>query len=83
MKIPEDSLWFDGHFDGEPILPGVAHLALAIEACANGRELKVIRDVRFSLAIYPNDEIDVVAHGDRFEIRCNGKIATTGTLVFA
>ena len=34
FSLAEDSPCFDGHFDGAPILPGIAHLALALTACA-------------------------------------------------
>ena len=85
MRIPPDSRWFDGHFDGAPILPGIAHIALAVEACANRARLRAIRDVRFNKPILPNDEIEIDVSGERevrFTIRCGGAIATSGVLEF-
>lgn len=26
IEVPEDARWFDGHFDGQPMLPGVAQV---------------------------------------------------------
>lgn len=76
-----DDRWFHGHFDGAPILPGVAHIALAAEAAA--RPLRGVRDVRFKRPIVPGEAVEVILDGERFEIRANGEIASTGTLVFA
>lgn len=73
--------WFDGHFEGAPVLPGVAHLALAVEACGN-RPLRGLRGIRFMHPIRPGDAVEVQVAGDRFEIRCNGVVASTGTLIF-
>jgi 3-hydroxymyristoyl/3-hydroxydecanoyl-(acyl carrier protein) dehydratase len=36
IAIPASGPWFEGHFPGRPILPGVAELALAIATL--GRE---------------------------------------------
>ena len=31
-RVPADSAWYDGHFPGNPILPGLALIALVEEA---------------------------------------------------
>jgi len=88
FKFPADSAWFDGHFDGAPIVPGVAHLALALAACQTDRILRGVRNVRFSNPIFPDDELEVVVDESgsgssiRFEIRCHTGIATAGVLIF-
>lgn len=88
FKFPADSRWFDGHFDGAPILPGVAHLALALAASRSDRILRGVRNVRFSNPIFPDDELEVVfddagsASSIRFEIHRHDGIATVGVLVF-
>ena len=92
FKVSERSRCFDGHFDGAPILPGVAHVALALSACAMqaGRPLTLtgLRDFRLRRPLKPGDEVEVVlTEGSdpslvRFEIRCLGESVTVGVLVF-
>ncbi len=84
MKIPAASPWFEGHFDGAPILPGIAHIALALGS--TNRVLKGVRDVRFRKPIGPGAEVDVVLtvekDSTRFEIRQGDEVASSGVLVF-
>jgi hypothetical protein len=92
FRLPAESRCFEGHFDGAPILPGVAHLALALMASARGsqrpRVLSGVRDLRFSRPLLPGDEVEVAVAEDkgpesvRFEIRCRGELATAGLLLF-
>ncbi|MEO8678369.1 MAG: hydroxymyristoyl-ACP dehydratase [Vicinamibacterales bacterium] len=89
--MSERSRCFDGHFDGAPILPGVAHLALALSACAaqSGRAvvLKALRDFRLKNPLMPGDDVDVRltpgsdASEIRFEIRRRGEAASVGVLI--
>ncbi|MFZ7125810.1 MAG: hypothetical protein ACOWWM_06610 [Desulfobacterales bacterium] len=63
VHLPEDSLWFDGHFPEEPLLPGVAQLVVATEVLEKtlGRKLAVggFRRVRFRQAVRPGESIHV------------------------
>jgi 3-hydroxymyristoyl/3-hydroxydecanoyl-(acyl carrier protein) dehydratase len=93
FRLPVGSACFDGHFEGAPVLPGVVQLALALEACVahegGGATLVAVRDVRFSRALAPGDEIEIAiaagATGDarRFVIRRGADVATTGVLVLS
>jgi 3-hydroxymyristoyl/3-hydroxydecanoyl-(acyl carrier protein) dehydratase len=93
FRIDASSRLFDGHFDGAPILPGVAHIALAISACAERglarRPLRAVRDVRFSHPLGPDDDVEVTltpgrdAASVRFDIRAHGRTSSSGLLVFA
>ena len=94
FKLAAHSRCFDGHFDGDPILPGVAHLALALAAYAQqgegrGRVLLGVRDVRFRRKLLPSETVAVALTNGRapdsikFEIRCGEELATAGLLVFA
>ena len=84
---------FAGHFDGEPVLPGVAHLSVALEACTLLNPalppLVALEDVRFMRALLPGDACHVAitdgreSSSRRFEIRCQGDAASRGVLVFA
>lgn len=62
--VPADSAWYDGHFPGNPILPGIAILALVEEAIlAAEAEQKSpvvmtgVGRVRFRLPVKPDDPI--------------------------
>ena len=63
--VPSDSPWFDGHFPGEPILPGVAQIGMVFDAIrkAHNQELKVssVRRVRFKRIIRPDDQLKIIA----------------------
>jgi 3-hydroxymyristoyl/3-hydroxydecanoyl-(acyl carrier protein) dehydratase len=68
VKFPNDSGWFSGHFPGNPIVPGVALLAVVAEAvseweCSEGRSLTItgVRRVRFRLPVRPDDEVTLEA----------------------
>jgi hypothetical protein len=91
-RLDERSRCFEGHFDGDPILPGVAHLALALRALAEEtaapRILTGVKDVRFKCPLGPGDEVEVVladrieASSVRFEIRRHGELVSVGLLLF-
>lgn len=61
VDVPETSRWFDGHFPGKPILPGIAQLALVMEVLkkALGPETAATRfsRVRFKQLIRPGDRL--------------------------
>jgi len=67
FAVPLDSLWFDGHFPGDPILPGIALLKFVQEvldenARRKGLKLKLIgfKRVRFRNIARPGYDLDVV-----------------------
>lgn len=91
FHLAADDPCFDGHFDGAPILPGVAHLWLAVRAAeplSGGRVLRGVRGVRFTRALGPGDAGDVVitpgedAQTWRFTIRVGADTASQGWLMF-
>lgn len=92
FRLAPSSRCFDGHFDGAPIFPGVAHLAIALRACAlrtgTPARLKGVRGLRLRHPLGPGDDVTVKLTGDvassavRFEIHCRGQAASSGTLVF-
>ena len=65
IHIPSDSPWFDGHFPGEPILPGVAQIGMVFDAIrkAHNQDLMIsgVRRVRFKRMIRPDDRLKIIA----------------------
>jgi 3-hydroxyacyl-[acyl-carrier-protein] dehydratase len=65
VLVPPDSPWFDGHFPGTPILPGVAQIGMVLDAIrkAHNRDLKIssVRRVRFKRMIRPDDQLKIIA----------------------
>ncbi len=71
-EVPADSIWFSGHFPGEPILPGIAliHLvkeAIAQEAAGRGIPLKLcaLKRVKFMQPVRPGDVLSVSIHSEK------------------
>lgn len=64
IEIPKDSPWFDGHFPGQPVLPGIAQLAMVQDllraAMDNRLKIKKITRVRFKQMIRPDDGITII-----------------------
>lgn len=63
---PEGSAWFDGHFPGEPILPGIAlvHTVYSVikqDVRARGEDMELcsLRRIRFTRPVRPGESIDV------------------------
>jgi 3-hydroxyacyl-[acyl-carrier-protein] dehydratase len=89
-----ESLWFDGHFPGTPILPGIAQLAIvsdALQDFANrhGKKMFItgVRKVRFRQFIRPGDALRVTAAPDghnageyKFRMLVNGRVACNGLM---
>ncbi len=81
--------YFEGHFPGRPVLPGVALLALVLEALARdtGRPgaLRGIRFARLRRPVLPGDRLELDARDGeggrvRFDLRCDGALVANGEL---
>ncbi len=93
VGVDASNAFVSGHFPGEPILPGVAHIGLARQAAEGlyGRSARLtgVRDLRLRQIVRPGDVIDLrvtstsTAGESRFEIRKGDLVASTGILVFA
>jgi 3-hydroxyacyl-[acyl-carrier-protein] dehydratase len=94
-RFPRDSDWFSGHFPGNPIVPGVALIALVEEAVivrerGEGRSLAItgVRRVRFRLPVRPDDEVTLEATrmsgregpAYAFTVCLTGEVACSGIL---
>lgn len=87
LEIPAESPLFAGHFPGHPILPGIAHLALAARAFSE-QTLLAIRTLKLRKPVGPGNVLEVFAEGPgedgtaRFEIRRGEETVSNGTLRF-
>jgi len=65
IQVPAASLWFDGHFPGEPVLPGLAQIGIVFDVIkkASEGELRVLNvsRVRFKRIVRPEDRLEVIA----------------------
>ena len=88
LRVEPSSRAFTGHFDGQPILPGVAHLVIvrhALRALGGASAtLRALPSVRFRHVVRPGDVLEVsVAPPDaegrcRFDVRIEDTLAVTG-----
>ena len=84
-----DSPWFSGHFPDDPILPGIAQIAMAFEAVKHlsGGDIKIreVKKVRFKQIIRPDDRVTISVspgkgHTYAFRILLKGELACNGIL---
>ncbi len=94
--VPHDLRYFSGHFEGNPVLPGIAQLiGLAHQRGREtfgdlGREKRIAR-VKFEAMIRPGDALDLVLErstsGDeaqlRFTIARGDERCASGVIVYA
>ena len=93
IRVPADSPWFDGHFPGEPVLPGIAQLGMVHDLLcrALGQQLPVARvsRVRFRQMIRPEQQLTLTvqrneaAGSHRFRITGEEGSICTGQLLLA
>jgi 3-hydroxymyristoyl/3-hydroxydecanoyl-(acyl carrier protein) dehydratase len=62
---------YDGHFPGNPVVPGVVLLELIVEAMARGAPRSLSR-VKFQRAVKPGEAIELAweSIGDSVSFRC-------------
>ncbi|MEW6264787.1 MAG: hypothetical protein AB1641_17070 [Thermodesulfobacteriota bacterium] len=95
VRFKPDSPWFEGHFPGRPILPGMAFLALiramvlrAIQKQGHKARVTMFKKVKFKRIVRPGENLlirlDCVPTATsarcRFEITASGRSACAGEL---
>jgi len=65
--VPADSIWFSGHFPGDPILPGIALIYLVWQTIvreAGKRNVKIslesLKKVRFAKLVRPGEDLSII-----------------------
>jgi len=92
VSIPADSPWFEGHFPGDPLLPGIAQLHFVMETirAALGEKIRLagLKRVRFKRIIRPEEIIDIAADPVpdkpgmyRFQLTIEGENACSGLMI--
>jgi len=89
-RVDAESIWFDGHFPDQPILPGIAQLSLVTQVLHHhtGGRLRVTgyKRVRFRQMIQPADWMQISlemsnAKNILFKITVNADVAAGGIVV--
>lgn len=95
IDIPADGPWFEGHFPGKPVLPGVAELTLAIAALRQetGKPLPLRRVgfARLRHLVLPGDRLELSARESaglegesarlRFDLKRDGMLVANGEFI--
>jgi 3-hydroxymyristoyl/3-hydroxydecanoyl-(acyl carrier protein) dehydratase len=92
VRVPKGAAWFDGHFPGYPVLPGIAQLGMVYEIVRNSLHSPVrvaeVNNIRFKQMIAPDDCLVVKAElrpGDgryAFRITRDDEVVCTGSMTF-
>ncbi len=90
IAIPFGGAWFEGHFPGQPILPGVAVLTLVLDTLAwenqNSVSLRGIVFTRLRQLVLPGDHLELATRElgnghTRFDLRRGGALVANGELI--
>ncbi len=92
VTTDHNSLWFSGHFPGDPVLPGIAQLDMVADCIAASREDTVFMSglsrIRFKKIVRPGEQLDILAtSGNKrdqytFRITSGNQDVCSGTMRF-
>jgi len=89
VRVPDASPYFDGHFEGSPVLSAVAQFELVRQSLAVALEREVelqqLRGVKFKASIGPGAELTLQVRGEptgplQFKLLAQGELTTQGIL---
>ena len=90
IEVPSGGAYFEGHFPGRPILPGVAELALVLDALAREARRPVsiqgIAFARLRQLVLPGDRLELVAREQeaarlRIDLKREGVLVVNGEFI--
>ncbi len=90
LQVELDSPCFHGHFEDQPILPGIAQLAMVLAVLAAqgpARGLDAVGSLKLKRLVRPGERLEVRvgrpgAEGvSSFETRAEGQVVARGTVV--
>ncbi|MGE5626212.1 MAG: hypothetical protein ACM3ZT_11760 [Bacillota bacterium] len=92
IEVPLDSPWFEGHFDGMAILPGVVQIGWAAHYAGVfyrlGPDIRALEQIKFRRPISPGARLSLQIMADpatgkaRYEYRDADASYSSGTLNF-
>lgn len=93
LTLCPDLVYFQGHFPGQPVLPGVAQLHFAItlgmELLRVPGQFAGMRGLKFKRALLPGQQVELMLDWKEtrselsFSYRVKGETASSGTILFA
>jgi predicted hotdog family 3-hydroxylacyl-ACP dehydratase len=88
IEVPANGAWFDGHFPGRPILPGVAQFVLTLEALARGGRAMAVCGIvhaRLRQLVSPGERLEIFARDgleNRLRVDLKRDAAVVSTVEF-
>ena len=93
VRVPAELVYFRGHFDDWPVLPGVAQLGLlavheALTAWPELTALRAVRRLKFKRPVEPDHVLEIELHRKDatrvdFSLAHEGELCSSGSLFFA
>jgi 3-hydroxymyristoyl/3-hydroxydecanoyl-(acyl carrier protein) dehydratase len=91
VQVVPESLWFSGHFPGDPVLPAIAQLGMVFDAVCkvSGFQFRIagFSRVKFKRMIRPGDCLKITIRSKKdqegvyaFRILIGDEIACTGSM---